>query len=841
MSLPVTRTGRSGLAATPTRKVRAGAFPEDNIGPLGLIFVLLLAVAAVAILDYGVLPPVYAERAKPPHNVYARVDFRYNDPDELNRQREAAAEKAPRVYLEDPAWVDTLLHDLTELVGIVEIATSPADARERATRYPHDGELVEELYKYNQELGPLRAPLRTILLARIRTSLQIIASNGILTREDLDFERNKRGEHREIIRIQTVAGRDGAPPETRTSAVAVERLRNIDTADEELRRASWRDNLPVRLENELRRHLQARLNNNLRLETAQTARAAERARDAVGQGDVQVTKDNLILSRDRPASKSDLDRLWAENRAYKRSLAWQTRLKHSLALGAVALAVMLIFLFVANRSQPGIFRRRRALAMLGLLALATLAVTRGLLLADVSMALTPFVIVGMVASLTFGQTIALLTLLALCMLTTIAGVHWEALETAGGIPTISLALMAGGIAAALPPERLQDRWDLLKYGVLGGLVQGVLVAGLSWLGDGLGVSNVVEPLVNGNGESSAAFLQADIPTLLDALFASANGPLCGLLVLGALPLVESVFGILTNTRLFELADMNQPALRRIQLEAPGTFAHTLQVRFLAEPAAAAIGANTRLVSAGVLYHDIGKVLKPEYFIENQMDAPERHLRLRPSVSALLITAHVKDGIDLAREYGLPQQIVDFIPEHHGTTLVSYFYHSAKKNAESQAPPGSGDYAIVEESFFRYPGPKPRSRETAIVMLADTVEAASRTLSSPNAARLSSFTHELVMEKMLDGQLDECGLTFTDLARIEEAFLRVLVTRFHARIRYPGQSGEEGQPSDSQRTTVIETLPAAGSPPATGQPPSSSRGAMTETRFLEGSTSGNKQT
>jgi len=232
----------------------------------------------------------------------------------------------------------------------------------------------------------------------------------------------------------------------------------------------------------------------------------------------------------------------------------------------------------------------------------------------------------------------------------------------------------------------------------------------------------------------------------------------------------------------------------------------------------------------VLYHDIGKVLKPEYFIENQMDAPERHGRLRPSVSALLITAHVKDGIDLAIEYGLPRQLIDFIPEHHGTTLVSYFYHSAKKNAESGAGGPSGPQT-VQESFFRYPGPKPRSRETAIVMLADTVEAATRALSSPNAARLASFTHELIMDKVLDGQLDECPLTFADLARIEEAFLRILITRFHARIRYPGQEDDDHRASDGSKTTIIvpalldvEPAPAAPAAPAAPGPsrPSSKR-------------------
>lgn len=828
MSLPSSsRASRSGVATTPVRKPRVGAFPEQGIGPLGLVFVVFLAVAAVGILDYGVLPPAYPARLKPPQNVYARLDFQYSDPAETNQQLETAAERATRVYVEDRAWTDDILRDLTELIGIAEIATSVGDARERATRFPHDAALVEELYKYNQEMGPLTRPLRTVLFERLRRSLQIIAAHGVLTPQDLEFERNKRGERREIIRVSPGGAGGGAVAEQKIAVVRVEELRSTDRADVELQEGTWRENLPSGLYRELCNYLKFRMTNNLRLDAVQTARGQQKAREAVGSGDVWVKKGGLILSKDREVSYADLERLHAEYRAYKNWLPLVARLTHLFALGTMALAVLIAFLVVAYRSHPEIFRRRRPLAMLALLALAVLAVSRFVLLAGMSMALVPFIIAGMVASLTFGQTVAMLVLMALCFLTTLAGVRWEAMETAGGIPTIGLALMAGGIVAALAPERLQARWDLLKYGALGGLVQGVLVAGLSLLGAGLLSQNIAESSANGTMEHTAALLQAGVPTLTQAFLALANGPVCGLLVLGALPLIESLFGILTDIRLFELADMNQPALKRIQLEAPGTFAHTLQVRFLAEPAAAAIGANTRLVSAGCLYHDLGKVLKPEYFIENQLDAPERHMRLRPSVSALLITAHVKDGIDLAREYGLPQQIIDFIPEHHGTTLVSYFYHSARKNAEAEGAAGSGSSSEVQESFFRYPGPKPRSRETAILMLADTVEAATRTLSNPNAARLASFTHELVMEKVLDGQLDDCALTFRELALIEEAFLRILVTRYHARIRYPGQTGEEEAAPSHTKTTIIETLPAAGARRG------SSHGHAAETRPLEG--------
>jgi hypothetical protein len=181
---------------------------------------------------------------------------------------------------------------------------------------------------------------------------------------------------------------------------------------------------------------------------------------------------------------------------------------------------------------------------------------------------------------------------------------------------------------------------------------------------------------------------------------------------------------------------------------------------------------------------------------------------------------------------LPYQIIDFIPEHHGTTLVSYFFHSAQKSAEAQAKADeSGTGPKVEESFFRYPGPKPQSRETGIVMLADTIEAASRTLSTPSASRLQSFVHDLVMEKMLDGQLDECNLTFADLALIEDSFCRVLVTRFHSRIRYPGQSPDGSTEEMARKTTVMEPPPGTAVPTPKPEPSTARRNPLTETGFL----------
>ena len=791
------RHGRSGLMSAGGLGARklyeetgpGAALPEEKIGPLGALFCLLLIAAAVLILDYDVLPPPYLDKLRAPVDIYARLDFQFNDPTELKNQRVDAGRKAARVYVEDPAWVENMLHDLKELIAVVEQAKNANEARERAGRsFPQDKQLVEELFRYDEQMGRRSKTLTNILLGGVRKSLRILADNGVLSAEDLKSERNKPGDVREIIRL--TPNSNGERPEE------VGKLADVTSAALDLERGGWREDLPWELERQMGAYFKARLASNLRLDKALTEARAERAREEAGLGAFQVRQNELILSKGLIIRATDLEKLREENRAYKASLGARQRLQHLCGLVMAPLGVLLVFILLVNRIDEQVFQRRRALLMLGLLSLAALAATRGLMLAGYSVALAPFVFVGMVASLAFGQSVALLTLFGLFTLTVFAGVRWEAASPEGVVPALSLVLLAGGVAAALPAARVQDRWNLLKYPFAAGLLQFVLAAGLAQLGAG-----ITNPFLN----------QLGVPAMSDAWLALFNGPVCGLLVLGSLPLVEPLFGILTNIRLFELSDMNQPGLRRMQLEAPGTFAHTLQVRNLAEPAAKAIGANTRLVSAGALYHDLGKVLKPEYFVENQMDAAERHQRLRPSVSALLITAHVKDGIELAHEFGLPQQIIDFIPEHHGTTLVSYFYHSAKKDAASAAETaGNSGSGGVEEAFFRYPGPKPRSRETALIMLADTVEAATRSLSSPSAARLRSFLHELLMDKMLDGQLDECNLTFAEVALIEEAFLRVLVTRYHSRIRYPGQEEEPpgAEESPENKATSVEA-PANG--------------------------------
>jgi putative nucleotidyltransferase with HDIG domain len=254
-----------------------------------------------------------------------------------------------------------------------------------------------------------------------------------------------------------------------------------------------------------------------------------------------------------------------------------------------------------------------------------------------------------------------------------------------------------------------------------------------------------------------------------------NGFLSSVLTLGSLPYLEAAFGITTSVRLLELANPNQPLLKRLLMEAPGTYHHSILVGNLAEAAAEAVGADALIVRVGAYYHDIGKLKRPYFFIENQVGGENPHEKLSPSLSTLIITSHVKDGLELAREYNLPACVQEIIEQHHGTSLVSYFYQRA---LESERP------ELVTENSFRYDSRKPQSKEAALVMLADSVEAAVRALQKPTPGRLEGLTRKIIKEKLHDGQLDECDLTLKDLDRIAEAFVRVLSGIFHTRIEYP---------------------------------------------------------
>ncbi|MCX7781091.1 MAG: HDIG domain-containing protein [Negativicutes bacterium] len=277
--------------------------------------------------------------------------------------------------------------------------------------------------------------------------------------------------------------------------------------------------------------------------------------------------------------------------------------------------------------------------------------------------------------------------------------------------------------------------------------------------------------------SSTGFLEqvGNTQVIIQGALGVFSGIAAAVITIGFLPYLENTFNITTSLKLLDLAKPNHPLMQRLLLDAPGTYHHSILVGNLAETAADVVGADPVTVRVGAYYHDIGKIKRPYFFIENQVGGENPHDKIAPSLSTLIVTSHIKDGTDIAREFKLPQAIVDIIQQHHGTTLVSYFYKRATENEHSEC---------IIEADFRYEGPRPQSKEAALVMLADACEAAVRSLSKPNLNRIEATVRKVIRERLHDGQLDDCNLTLKDLDTIGSVFIRVLSGMFHTRVEYP---------------------------------------------------------
>jgi len=337
-----------------------------------------------------------------------------------------------------------------------------------------------------------------------------------------------------------------------------------------------------------------------------------------------------------------------------------------------------------------------------------------------------------------------------------------------------------GMTAVLLSHRVRKRVELLRAGILMGGVTlfMTVISGFLDLRASMEAGPIEGLQLIGSG-SLAAFGTA----VFTALFIS-----------GMLPFFEGFFKLTTDISWLELSDLNHKLLKRMQIEAPGTFHHSVVVASLAEAAAEKIDANAPMCRVCAYFHDVGKLSKPGYFIENQIDGTENpHNNLTPTMSALIIIAHVKDGVDLAVKHKLNPRVIDVIQEHHGDSLVAYFYHKAREQKRLELEKidrkleNPEDLPVVAEKSFRYPGPRPKTRESGIIALADTVESASRTLRKPTPGRIKSLVEELVQSKIEDGQLDDCQLTMHEIAMIKRSFCDTLRSMLHSRIDYPKES------------------------------------------------------
>ena len=456
----------------------------------------------------------------------------------------------------------------------------------------------------------------------------------------------------------------------------------------------------------------------------------------------RVQQNEMLLRRGEVVTPAHLQVLAAVG-VYPPLVTW-------VAIGGVALVVALLLLATAAylwQFQPQVWGNNRHLILWSLVVVGTVLLSQTLGAPRFNNYLGPAATGTMLLAILLRPRLALFTAGPLALLVGLA---------AGREMGPVLVAFCGMLVGVFATRQIHRRMDFGVAGLAVGFAGAVVAVGV-----GLVEGATWYPEMTTNAGSALA-----------------NGFLAAVVTIGTLPFLEQVFGLVTPIKLLELANPAHPLLKRLQLEAPGTYHHSIMVGNLAESAAEAIGADALLVRVGTYYHDIGKLRRPAFFVENQMGIDNPHEKMTSSLSALTVGAHVRDGLELAREYDLPQTIADFIPQHHGTALMSYFYHQALERGD-----------VLDESAFRYEGPKPQTPEAAIVMLADAAEAAARALTKPTPDRLDEVVRRLIREKLEDGQLDECGLTFRDLDRAATAFVRILTGILHPRLEYPDLEGE----------------------------------------------------
>ncbi len=474
----------------------------------------------------------------------------------------------------------------------------------------------------------------------------------------------------------------------------------------------------------------------------------------------------------RVLDQKELSLLRAEHEAYTKNLSTRERVQRLAAfVGLITALYILCGFFIFQSLDRSLVTNTWKLFRLLLLCVVCVFLAVLASQDPFRAELLPITLTAIIATIAFGRPTALMLMAALAMLV----VFCTRVDLAEFI-----TLAAASASSILLCGRIRTRTKLFYVGAGVALVVFMTVLGLGVMTGQTGGVVTDGPAVSSFQSSTASIFpmqlisEATWQAILCAL-------LCGPIVTCLLPFAEKLFDVQTDLSLLELSDMSHPLLRQLAQRAPGTYNHSISVAALAESAAESIGANGLLVRVGACFHDIGKMFKPNYFVENQTPGANRHDTLQPAMSTLVIIAHVKDGADLGRQHRLPTPVVDFIEQHHGTTLVEYFYRLATKKSE-QDPHGEE----ISETSFRYPGPKPQSKEAAVLMMADAVESASRALVEPTASRLQNLVEQIAMKKLLDGQFDECGLTLQHLETIKRSLIKSLTAIYHGRIKYPDQ-------------------------------------------------------
>ncbi len=720
-------------------------------GPMSLVLAVAFVLTAATLTVWPIAPAPYAAGQIAP-KLYARVPFEAPSEERTGNERDAAANRTPATYVTNQALLREIGANLQAL---------PESLRDLAEREKVPASLRDRFQiQTDQDLAALRRlnedPSRQAYLQAVPEMMRRLSEVVIISQADFDRDAPR---HSGGIKLRTPAGERSAlksayPPEIlvlqrRHQALIADRLRDVVAP----------------LAEPVRPHVYSYLQGLIAPEQASDGRATylydaaltaadiEAAVATVPPQTVRYPADSVIFTGGEvtPASAIVLN---AEQRAWRRHLAEADPLRRvRIAAGRgslVALVTLLLGVYI-SRYQRRIVRNHLRGLGLGMLLVLMLGLTKAMVTVagwNPYLAVAPVALGAIIVTIAYEQRFGLLTGLLLALLTTLA------LRADVGMFLTLLAPV--GVNVFLLGE-IRTRSKLIEVGGVAA-VAAFVVALLTQLAAGAALER---------------------PALLGALWAGGAALGTGFIIQGILPLIERLFRVVTAMTLLEWADANRRLLKRLALEAPGTYNHSLQLGTLSEAAAEAIGANGLLARVGAYYHDIGKINKPDYFIENQMDSLNRHAKLSPAMSLLVITGHVKDGLEMAREYNLPPALQEFIAAHHGTTLVQYFYHAATQQRKA-----NGDDRLPDEIEFRYPGPKPHTKEVAILMLADATESSVRAMTDPTPARIESQAHAITSGRLMDGQLDDCDLTLREVHIIEKSLVKSLCGIYHGRIAYP---------------------------------------------------------
>ena len=759
---------RRGRTRGVTLRISNG--PQSDLGRAlrdrGTWLRLLLCLVTVGALLVAVqawqVPFPYRLYQKPVHGVTARLDFTRINRERTNRAKDRAAEQVPYIFANDPKPLRVLPDQFkTALLQFAtaktlkdlppEIRTSfglePKPAAASATTPPRDPQaafdglktLASDEKSVTGTVNSFAGFVKELQVRGLVTEAEL-KRNNIQTVDPLAV--GSRGEELRRVTPREVVIQQALAP----AGLLFDRWEAFPQLQ------------PIRPE--LEAWLIARAPETLHYDDVETQRQRKIARDTTPEVLDVFPRGTVLVQPGEMISESSLEVLLAEaaeiDRAIDSDHPWQRPMRVLTVAGLFLVLGLLSGYYLVRRHPELVASFSRLTTYLGLFVL-TVFLCRQLSLDPWRASVGPLLVMVMIVAIAYNQALAILTGFSLALIVT--------LSTFGELSQF-IQLMTSAATSVILLPRVSSRSTVVMVGVWSAVAYFVMYWGMAILQD-----------------QASPQIWFDATVWYYSLLGAGWCIAAGFLVSGSLPFIEAVFGVVTDISLLELGDVSHPLLQELVRRAPGTYNHSMTVASIAETAAENIGANGLLVRVGAYFHDIGKMLKPHYFVENTMAGEgSRHENLAPAMSTLIIIGHVKDGIDLGQQHHLPAPLIDFIEQHHGTTLVEYFYREATRLAEED-PDHRSD---AEESQFRYPGPKPQTREAGVLMLADAVEGASRTLSEPTPKRIERLVHDIATKRLNDGQFDDCGLTITELAHIEDSLTKSLIAIYHARIKYPDQ-------------------------------------------------------